>query len=429
MSDQGVEGARRAIAVLAAGPESEAREQLIEREMALYLKLPEAKRREVDVRLAALAAMPADVRTVADVLEAAQRMKVKRSNVYRLLKRIEELGPVGGLVPGRRARERASTKKSGFGEPFDGWIEELLRNRPDASIAEIQRMVTSRIRLLPAGQADGSSVRGPTQSALHRRINELRGRGIRAEGALEAVGASVVIDYCPLNATVFWLDGGRYAHRLAQAVLIIDTASSLILGAGIFLERNVAAGLVKALDHMAREGLPVLVREGVRLADRLERIRWIVSPDLADAAARAHGIAEDLVPPVRLDVDWGGRPGVELHRQIGNAVGPYHFHPRTPAADGSSDWEQRSSIDFEVPSLEHATGMLEFEAAIRNHDVMAVMNEVGRSRERSQPDETTERWLGTVDLLFAPVRSLAEDRESAYGWLPQGPGSVVFSGE
>ncbi len=377
-------------------------EPLIEREMALYISLPDDKRREVDDRLFVLAGLPADGRTVAHVMRAADQLGVERSNVYRLLKRVEELGPVGGLVPGRRARERASAAKDGFGEPIDGWIYDLLKEQPDASIAEIRRMIASRMLIMPHSGDGVELPTAPASSALQRRVHELRRRGTSQNGVVVAVGAALLVDYCPVHLLL--ADPSDPSLRLASMVVIVDTATSIVLGAGFFLKDDVAGGLARAVDHMEGDVLPSLSGRGLIFAKRLERIRWIVSPDLIEAAGRAARIADALDPAVRFDGEHGGSglPGTEMHRRLGNSLGLVRFKPR-------SEGLKRASYPRPV-AFEAGERMLIHEVRQRNERLIETMRGTATELPPSRTDRPTEPWLSAVSAIFEPVRRRSTDR-------------------
>lgn len=404
VNEKDVELAREAVEALALAvhPGGVEIEPLVQREMALYIALPADKRREVEERLHALAALPREGRTVADVMRVAEDLGIERSNVYRLLKRVEELGPVAGLVPGRRARERASSAKDGFGEPIDGWIEDLLEERPEAGIAEIRRMIASRMLMMPqAGEAEAVAA-APASSALARRVHELRRRGIRRVGAA-AAGAALLVDYCPVDLSL--TETGERFFRLANLVVIVDQATSIVFGAGFFLGEHVAQGLVRALDQMDEHVLPSLVGRGLLFADRLERVRWIVSSDLVDAAGQAAGVATALSPRVRFEGEHGGRglPGTEMHRRLGNSLGLVRFRLRSERLERQS---YRRPVSFEAGER-----MLLHEVRQRNERLM----EAARDADLPAPftDRPSEQWLAAVAAIFGPVKRRSTDRDGA----------------
>ncbi|WP_242416538.1 hypothetical protein [Sphingomonas panni] len=409
MTDEDVEAVRRAIVAMTEGREESLRARVIEEETALFLSLPMPRRREVAARLITLSELP-NARTVEDVDRAAKRIGVERSNVYRLLKRVETLGPVSGLVPGRRAAPRPSAARDGFGEPIDGWIDERLRERPDASMAEVQRMIESRVLALPATAPDGSRLRVPPPSAVQRRVHALRAAGIRKPIGQASTGAAMIIDYCPLNAILTSTSrSGERRMRRANAVVIVDVPTSFVLGAGLFADIDLEYGIEQAVRHMVRDGIPSLADAGIRIASRPERIRWRIPRGMLDVVRQVVRVAEASDPPVRIDADHGasGRPGLDAHRMLGRSLGEFRFRPRRSLRAAECVEDFVGTADLEIEGLDMANRVFGFAAVQRNLAMIASMDENDGPRRRARrQDDAIASMTETMRALFASVQAV-----------------------
>jgi hypothetical protein len=354
--------------------------EAVRREMALYAGASTEKRSELERRLAVISDMPKpDRRTRSDVVAAGEKLGVKQSNVYRLLKRVENYGPVSGLLPGHRTEPKPGVANDGFGELVDLWIAEAMRLRPDASIAEIQKVLNSKAKLHGA-RCPEQPVVVPQQSSLRRRVHALRGDGTYGMDPARRVGESILIDQCPLDMMVMFqaADGEREERRYASVTVILDAPSSMMLGVGVFVEKDAASGLSRALSDL-RTRTRSLAAEGVELADTPTTIRWVVPDSLMTAASEIAELTWDSRPPVRLEVLTNDttRSGHELYRHLGSQLGPFRLQPRL-----RNETRMQAGYSPELPpthrfqGLAKAADALAFEADMRNGRKIAALREI-----------------------------------------------------
>lgn len=308
----------------------------VTRELGIYLAASAEKRQVAARRLMAFSQLPAaSDRTKADVLAVAASLGVEQSNVYRMLKRIKEFGPVSGLLPGNRVKPKSGAAADGFDEPVDGWIADALRTQPEVSISDLSRMLGSKAKLLTVADPTKKVV-VPGSASLRRRVQALRVKGFAGEHS-RLVGASVLVDQCWTRVQVRSPEGpGRQVrHDRVSVVMIIDEATSIILGCGAYLGADAATGLVSALEDTAGR-CPKLESRGLKFFSRPSRVRWMIPPVLLPRANEIERNAASFDPPIELlllaaDED---RSGIELRRNLGGKLGPFELLTRLDREDG-----------------------------------------------------------------------------------------------
>lgn len=374
------------------------------RELGLYMSASDAKRHVVDERLMALADLPpAKFRTTADVIAVARRLVVEQSNVYRLLTRVREHGPVSGLLPGHRVKPKSGIAKDGFGEPVDGWIIDALRDRPGISIPEVGRLLESKAKLLTA-RDPASRPNLPGATSLRRRVQALRSQGAIGGGVVDA-GGSILIDQCPIDLVVpirWEKDGPAVPHRVV-ATVVLDVGSNLLLGIGASAEGDPLEGLSAALTDL-RTRVPALAGEGIGFVRQPLRIEWIVPAILLAFVRGVENSAASVEPHVDLDlkVTDDAWTGLDLQLHLGGRIGPFDLiaRPRPEALD--QDGVPARSLHDELLTLDAAGTALKFAAAERNRHRVRAMTETDlRSGEPSQKHAAD--FSAAMDFLFETV--------------------------
>ncbi|MGC5796015.1 hypothetical protein [Sphingomonas sp. NFX23] len=374
------QGGRRAIAKDADGA---AIALVADRELAAYLALPEEQKEEVGRRLLAFwAHRSSPVRE--GMSEVAKKASTGRANAYRLIQRMSVLGPIRGLVPQYRVGQRASGTRDGFGEPIDKWIEEALSGSPSATIADVERHLNAR-----RGDSGHPDIALPTPSALKRRIQQLR-RSSPGRPALQPLGAHLLIDFCRVDVRI---DHPPESDWWITA--IVDVPSGIILG--IALEPgNDPEGLGHALGDMRHRLLGAA--DHLPVADRIERVDWVVPPRLIKRADRA---GSELGASRRpwIDILPGGERqfGVRLIGIVGDRLGDRRLLTRGRAARPSP--ATTSDLGHFVNSFE-ASFAIGAEVNVRNGARLASFSEL-RSRSSEAGERSVEALVQDMVVIFS----------------------------
>ncbi len=309
-----------------------ATEDEYQRELGLYMAAGGEKRRVIDHRLRAFADLPAaKKRTIADVVVVAKRLGGAQSNVYRLLKRIQADGPVSGLMPRNRLKPKSGVAADGFGPPVDGWIAEALLSKPDASISEIAKTLSSKAKLQKA-QDPADALTLPSLASVRRRVQALRSQGTNTS-LMGLLGETLLIDQCPTDIVVKVPPGGRGRPELRRVfvVMVLDASSSTVLGVGAFVDGDTVRGLTAALRDL-KTRIVMLALRGVWFAGPPSKIRWMVSDDLIPFVVDVEKRASSVKPSVDLAcyVVEDGRVGRELYRHLGGRIKDFALLARNP---------------------------------------------------------------------------------------------------
>ncbi|MBB5716249.1 hypothetical protein [Sphingomonas aerophila] len=308
----------------------------LEVELAVFATLPADKQRIVDDRLAIIDALPGgDERTMEHVEQAARALGRGVRNLYRLIDRMKEVGPVGGLAPGFRASKREAPVRKGLGEPIEKWIAEKLRRKPDASVAEIADYLSRRFDKHTRTRSTGSAETFaefdlPSSSSLYRRVHAIRSgeAELRTRTRKIPFGGRMVLDQVALNVTVGTVFG---RSNDVVATLLVDRATSLIVGVGLAVENSMGMGLQGAVADAIRRRLAKIGDSGVVLAETLSRVEWVVPPGLEDVADAVLEGAAKLQPPPEIVIRSAGRRrhGSEVVRLLGDRLGQFAFRVRS----------------------------------------------------------------------------------------------------
>lgn len=397
-SDSGVGGAIRKLLASETKPSSEA---TYARELGLYMSTTEEKRRVVDERLMAIVKLPpAKFRTTADVQKVAKRLAVEQSNVYRLLTRIREHGPISGLLPGYRIKPKSGIARDGFGEPVDGWISAALRDRPGVSIPEVGRLLASKAKLQSA-RDPASPVTLPGPTSLRRRIEALRAQG-NIGGDVMKVGGSILIDQCLVDLAVLDRsdEGGPMERRRVVVTVVFDVPSDLMLGIGVFMERDPLRGLSAALTDL-KARVPALADEGIGFVSQPLRIEWIVPEELLPFVDEVEHRTAIVRPDIDLDltIKHSSLVGVDLRRLLGGRIGPFDLIAGSRKVMLEQEAVGTPSLHGDLLTLAAAETALTFAAEERNRRQMAAVTEADRRPPKSDEAEPAD-FVKTLGFVF-----------------------------
>jgi len=335
------------------------------REIALYLGLPEGQKEAVAKRLSALWGYRKDPKAL-DVTKVAKLADTGRANVYRLMQRMSEVGPIRGLVPQFRAAGRASGTRDGFGDPWDDWIDDALGSDVEMSIADVGRHL-ARMALT---HEDAATLKPPSATALKRRVQRLRRESSKPKTRRPLLGR-LLIDSCRVDIAVEFPPG-----RPWWITAVIDLDTGIVCGLGLH-DGEGETGILEALADLRRRISEMAVQ--VAVAERLDEVEWVVPPAMAARAENAGtGLPASRRP--RIDLFQGGerRSGVRLLRLIGDGLGPYRLRTRRTAPKSIASGE-----GLFISSGE-ASYALETAVTERNGKILTELPQLGaRGREAS----------------------------------------------
>lgn len=359
-----------------------------------YLTAPPHAREVVRKRLPVLVRTRWD-ETRGATTRAAEQLQTPRANVYRLLKRMVDMGPVHGLLPHERRETAPSKARDGLDAPVERLMGELLAVEPDASIAKVERYVREGLRRL---EEAGTSVDAPSSSAIKRRLHYLRGTAAGTVVSDGSVGTRLLVEHCRLNVDVELDPPLAGMPRHAAMVIAVDGNTKLIVGFGVFL-REVTSGFASLVrDSEAR--LPQLAEMGAPIATRLREIDWIVPPELDD---RFELVGRDLPasrrPLVEPVTDGERRGGSRLVSLIGDQLGGLMLLTRPPKAAPLSPKHVR--LMNYVTGVEAATYTVSRAVDRWNDGLLQAMKAKRRSNAAGR--EPAERLAADLRMLFEPV--------------------------
>jgi hypothetical protein len=297
-----------------------------EAEIDAWLALDAKGRERLECRLTILSRLRREGRR-GDATRVARDLKMSRSNVTRLLARMEEVGPITGLVTRKRVQVPRSVIRDGFQGPVEEALRDALRERPDASVQELGE--TLRVRFL----RNGDDVELPGTSALRRRIEHLRQRGVGLVAKDLAVGARLLVDGCWLDMSIVQEEGRRGPAGQVHGVFALDLGTGLICGFHVHVgERDGGLG---GLMHDFRMRLPDLARVPLPISRAMEEVRWIVPAPMAERAS----LVGAYVPAARRPrFDLGHRNvrrlGTDLLSEIGESLGGVRLVARPDRGGG-----------------------------------------------------------------------------------------------
>ncbi len=363
-------------------------------EMEAYLTAPPHAREVVRKRLPVLVRTRWD-QTRGAMTRAAEELMTPRANVYRLLKRMVEMGPVHGLLPHERREPASSKARDGLDGAVERLMGELLAVEPDASIAKVERYVRDGLKRLNEA---GTSVKLPSSSAIKRRLHYLRGTAVGAVVSDGSVGSRLLVEHCRLNIDVELDPRVAGMPRHASMMIAVDENTKLIVAFGMFL-REATSGFA-SLVHDAEMRLPKLAEMGAPIATRLREIDWIVPPELDD---RFELVGRDLPasrrPLIEPVTDGDRRGGSRLISLMGDQLGGLMLLTRPSKAAPLSRKHVR--VMNYVTGVEAATYTVSLAVDRWNEGLLQAMKAKRRSNAAGRGP--AERLAADLRTLFEPV--------------------------
>lgn len=289
--------------------------------------LDDERREETVARLEVVDRFLRTGRTAEDAKEASELLGTGVRNLYRLISRIEDVGPVAGLVRGYRAAKGGSDGVSeGSSILLDEWLGALLRNHPDTSRARAEAYVLGRVDAFNEMESRDADMAMPTPTLIAARMDALKRSGVLANS--RAIGERVLIDQVVLSQRIADVRSDRIA-----ATFIVDRGTTLILGMGVApLPDWSSEGLIGALADLP-ERLRGVATVGFGSVSTHE-VEWVVPPALVGKVDR-DGLERDAPPHSRkkslrvsLVEEGERRHAVRLVKILGNGIGRHRFLTR-----------------------------------------------------------------------------------------------------
>ncbi len=322
----------------------------VDSEVSAWLTLDEAQRALVAERLAAFVRLHASGRR-GDVAAVAVKLELGRANVYRLLKRMEEVGPVSGLVAHKRARGVRSPVRDGFGAPWDELILRVLALRPDVAVPTLRNEIASL-----AIEEGHSGSAPPEVTALRRRVNRIRASASARGDRTEGVGADLLVDLAALDAVVLPSEGEP--AREVLLMVLLDVGSNLVIGHSLIDEDQRDAFIRCIVSSGAT--LSGLAKSGAPIAGAMRAVR-IVPPGAM--SSEASWIGATLPADRRPQIDLSKGPllfyGRTLVRRIGDRLGGFRVYPTMQSSPRSVEIGRAGTapVFVNLADAEYAIGM------------------------------------------------------------------------
>lgn len=318
-----------------------------EHEMARFRALPPEQRELIEARIGALIEYLSLRRpSVDDADIVAGRLGTKRRNLYRILARMREFGPIIALTPNARSKVAPSKSAAGLDPIAEKALSEMLRAQPDAGLRRVMSAITE------AYAAAGSEGKPPSESTVRRRLIVLRGAGGLPGGGWDAsreFGRRVLVDHSAVASKAHGIDANL------ALTFIVDIETRLVIGCGHAELGDQASGLSAAVQHARERDDLVIGAFGVAKAPR--HIEWIVSDDLlryesewGPDAARGDTVA--TVTAIEPVTTGARRHGQRLVRLLGAQFDTFTLMPRVLAEGrrrgAHSRLQSREDISVEV---------------------------------------------------------------------------------
>ncbi|UYY58004.1 helix-turn-helix domain-containing protein [Sphingomonas sp. S2-65] len=364
------------------------------RETALFARLPASKQRLVVDRLAKLDAyLEARASGNADTAAAAAALGVTVRSLYRLIKRLEELGPVAALAPtpGAGRKKRADADQA-LSEEADELIAATIVQRPHLSVSELVK----RVREVDP-DASASTVR---RRALHHRryYDPVPDAQFGREWLVDQAAVRIPI----LEQGYSWL----------VATFVVDADSGIIVGRWPASGTEDAA--LWALAHAAGR-MGALLRTRLKVASRVRKVTWVLPERSHDDGDRVVDRGAGLKPPVEVITVGGAkyRRGGALSKVLGGYVGDLEIMIRaTP-----EPFVERRDEDPEPLSMDRALEVLDYNIQL-SHDYMSRWAISPGSRKVPSPSRiaSMKRIMEQLIDVFEPAMALnavVAARESA----------------
>lgn len=307
-------------------------------QMSVLDRLEPSRRRLVVGRLRAVDRFLRSDRTAVDAQSAAQEIGTGVRNLYRLIARMEEVGPVGGLVPGYRAPVPAADRPLERHAMVQGWLRELLRTPAFPSRARVEGYVQGRVDAYNEANPKRPDIEPPGPAALAAMMDALRSEHALAAGAI--AGERIVIDQVVLSPPFQFL-----SRKLpVAATFVIDRTTAVILGVGISALPDVHGDGLNSALHDFKQRTRSLAEDGLGFAP-LADLEWVVPPGLLGLSDHASEAAPEVEGPgvsregLRMTVVAEGRRrhAVRIVAILGNSLGRLRFLTRAPLDPEGTD--------------------------------------------------------------------------------------------
>ncbi|MBB4100496.1 hypothetical protein [Sphingomonas kyeonggiensis] len=318
-------------------------------ELLAFKALPEEKAQIVENRLRVLDRCVGDGASLSTAIDtAAVSLGSSQRQVYRLLARLREFGPVKGLTPGTYRTERPKVARDGLDPAAEEVLASRLRENPRASQASLEAAVVARCTEL--------GLPAPTQYSVRQRVLQLRASGQAPSSA--TFGSRLALDQTAININITVGEGKSLPSIVT---LLMDEGLGLIIGASLTSSpRMQDFGLLIARANAASTVIPELRKFEITIAGGLGHLTWVASPFLEHLVPLAEAKARSAKNKARLKIVSEGskRHGSEIMRIIGDRLGPYILSPRQsfrseprPVEDPGVDYEEASKrLDLAVES-------------------------------------------------------------------------------
>lgn len=330
--------------------------------------------------------------TAGDAARMAASLGMSERNFYRLVGKLRDHGPVAGLAPNFRLRQRPSAAADGLGEVADVTLERILETAEDARWKDVVEEVLAACR--------SAGVEPPSAAAIRRRLLALRAEGRLREAGERIFGEAWLLDQTAITLTTTSDQGVEYV----VVTLLIDRQTKLIGGVGLPDQQAPLSGVVSALvDAWSR--VPEFASVDLNVATRLRDFRW-VTPEGVNISGfmLRYGVTSTPGRGPR-------RHGEAIFRLIGNRLGPYTLLIRSTASPQIVD-EQLATEPLPLAKAEevvrHAVGKW-------NEGILQQMKS-GRARGARQMRlveimrKMTEAFLPVLDASSAAILNDAERR-------------------
>jgi hypothetical protein len=325
--------------------------------------------------------------TLDDADAQAAKLGIRRRNLYRLISRLRELGPVTGLAPYARSNASNSQAKRGLPAVAEKALCETIIQTPRASLSYLV------MRIENACKASGTAA--PSMGAIRNRLAEVR----RAGGIIDKApfhgrrmfGRRILIDQTAARANAVDAD--------IILSIIVDAETRLVIGTGYEMPGQSGVSLKRAISAARRSSSKLVIAPFEAVAAP-EELRWVAPDGFEESAKRW------ACDPSTMTAVFSGerRHGQRLLDVLGPEFEGFALTPRaTSAVRRQKVLPIEPGEAFTIQSL-LITAQERWNRKVRDAAASAVMD-VGR--RQAAPVEIA----GIIDALVEPLGRVINDEE------------------
>jgi hypothetical protein len=299
-----------------------------------------------------------------------------------LIVKMREFGPVRGLAPHLTRNRQTAVARQGLMPEVEEVLAAQFASDPQVKLARVSAAIASHCEKL--------GLAAPTQYSLRQRFLELRAEGRFATRA--PFGQVFAFDQVKIDLARSFQDlDGQIVTSLPTLTLLIDVGTRIIAGFALLGHLFDDVPIVSSLAYFGGPVQQLLSGTDLPIAKRVEKLTWVVPPDLEEVVEEAKGRVLGKSPiDVAIRTTGPRRHGTEIMKYLGDRLGPYQLFAKQPfgvraprsASEGVSSDRAEELIGYCVAKwnnsrLRDLGAQPSFPTNVRHRQVETIIGEVG----------------------------------------------------